>query len=99
MVYTLPLMTMVSAGWSFAPCAAVVVGMPDAPTKESVKAITSLRDAIMQGSRVASFRGSRVTSHSSRVASFQNVGGVFTHSRQVSERPGFFHRCGVELSK
>ena len=29
----------------------------------------------------------------------QNVGGVFTHKIQASERPGFLQRCGVELSK
>ncbi len=30
---------------------------------------------------------------------FQNVGGVLIHNTQVSLRPGFFQRCGVELSK
>ena len=29
----------------------------------------------------------------------QNVGGVFTHKTQASERPGFVQRCGVELWK
>jgi hypothetical protein len=29
----------------------------------------------------------------------QKVGGVLTHKIQVSERPGFFQRWGVELSK
>ena len=29
----------------------------------------------------------------------QKVGGVFTHRIHASLRPGFFQRCGVELSK
>ena len=41
----------------------------------------------------------RTSAHRSEVPPDQNVGGVLIHNSEVSVRPGFFQRCGIELSK
>ena len=45
------------------------------------------------------FRAAPIAGAAAKKQKDQKVGGVLTHKIQASERPGFFQRWGVELSK